>query len=225
LIPALLWLLAIFARPYIIRPACAEIPGSCTAANVLPIDRPGLGLESPAADEYSNVTQILSGVVAFSVPPIWNASLAFMGRISPWVALTQTAVDTVIFVQTSAWNGLATESARLLVQRPRPFVYSRPQEGANSSNYTSFYSGHTSFAATSNATLFLTLLGRHCPTFLLIAVAALAQVLIFSTAFFRILAGRHFVTDVLSGAVAGGLVALAVAFFHRSSSNSKTQSK
>jgi membrane-associated phospholipid phosphatase len=32
---------------------------------------------------------------------------------------------------------------------------------------------------------------------------------------FRILSGRHFLTDVLAGAVMGGAVAIAVALLHR----------
>lgn len=217
LLPVLLWALAIYARPYVISPYCAQRPNLCTSSNVNFVDQSSLGLERSDADGFSYFTQNLSGIFAFTVPGLWNGTLVMIGRISPFVALTQTAVDLTIIAQTSAWNGLFTESAHLLSQRPRPFVYNRPEEGKNFSNYTSFYSGHTSFSAASTTALFLTLLGRHAPTPLLILVATLAQTLILSTAFFRILAGRHFITDVLAGALAGALIALIIALIHRSS--------
>lgn len=216
-IPILFWTLAIYARPYVISPYCAEQPDLCVPSKVNFVDQSGLGLERSDADGFSYFTQNLSGILAFTVPGFWNGTLLILGKISPFVALTQTAVDLTIIAQTSAWNGLLTESAHLLSQRPRPFVYNRPEEGKNFSNYTSFYSGHTSFSAASTTALFLTLLGRHAPSPVLILVAIVAQTLILSTAFFRILAGRHFITDVLAGALVGALIALIIAFLHRAS--------
>jgi len=216
IIPALFWLIGVYSRPYVIETHCSKKPDSCVPASVNFFDQPSLGLERSDADRLSFWTQDLSGVIALTTPALWNGTLAWMGRVSRVIALSQTAVDLTIILQTVAWNGLATESTRLIVQRPRPFVYSRPEEGNNPASYVSFYSGHTSFAAASMSSLFLTLLGRNAPTPLLIVIAALAQILVLSTAFFRVLAGRHFITDVLTGAVMGALVALTVARLHRS---------
>lgn len=215
IIPALLWLIGVYSRPYLIETHCAKKPGTCVPASVNFFDQPSLGLERSDADRLSFWTQDLSGVIALTTPALWNGTLAWMGRISPALALGQTAVDLTIILQTAAWNGVATETTRLIVQRPRPFVYSRPEEGNNPASYVSFYSGHTSFSAASMSALFMTLLGRDAPTPLLIVIGALAQILILSTAFFRVLAGRHFITDVLTGAVMGAFVALIVALFHR----------
>jgi membrane-associated phospholipid phosphatase len=63
---------------------------------------------------------------------------------------------------------------------------------------------------------FLILLFRGAPTLILLLAGALGQGLIFSTAYFRILAGRHFLTDVICGAIAGTSVALVVTWLHRS---------
>lgn len=215
LIPAVLWVIAVYARPYTLRPHCAEHQELCSPSSINFVDQTGLGLERSDADGFSYFTQNLSGVLAFTTPTLWNGTLAWLGRISPAVALTQTAVDLTLILQTTAWNGLATETAHLLGQRPRPFVYLRSEERKNPANYTSFYSGHTSFSAASLTALFLTLLCRKAPTFLLILFAGAGQTLIISTAFFRILAGRHFVTDTLAGAVAGSLIAWIVASLHR----------
>lgn len=215
LVPVLLWIGGVFARPYVISPVCVSEPARCAAQSVLNIDQPGLGLENSQADGLSDMTQKISGLVAFTGPALWNGALASLGKLSPAAALAQTGVDLALITQTVAWNGVFTESARLISQRPRPYVYGRPAEAANPANYTSFYSGHTSFTAAAMIGLFLVLLGRGAPAPLLIFTAGSAQLLIFSTALFRVLAGRHFLSDVLAGALAGSLVALAVALLHR----------
>ena len=215
LAPALLWGVALFSRPYVLSPHCAEHPDTCLTSSVNRIDQPGLGLENSNADGFSYWTQNFSGVLALTAPAIWSGSLAVLGTVTPAIALEQAGIDLVLVLQTAAWNGLATETAHLLTERPRPFVYSRPTEAQNPSNYTSFYSGHTSFAAASNTALLIILFARQAPTFLLLLTGALGQVLILSTAFFRVLAGRHFISDVLAGAIAGSCIALLVAYFHR----------
>lgn len=205
----------IFARPHVIEPHCLTQPENCSASTLNSFDRPALGLDSTEADQLSYLTQNLSGAIALTVPPLWNGALFMLGKATPAMAIAQTGVDLVLLAQTASWNGAFNEAARLISQRPRPYVYSRPREAENSANYTSFYSGHTSFSAAVMIGLFLVLLGRSAPTGVLVASASLAQVLIFATAAFRVLAGRHFITDVLIGALAGSLVAFAVAYLHR----------
>ncbi|MCM2322956.1 MAG: phosphatase PAP2 family protein [Oligoflexia bacterium] len=213
---ALLWTGAVFSRPYVLQPYCAERTDACTAANVLAFDRPGLGLNSREADHLSDMTQRISGALALAAPLAWNGGLAVLGRLSPATALAQAGTDILIILQSVFWNGVATEAAHALIQRPRPFVYASPADmGVNPAHYTSFYSGHTSFAAAANVALLLVLMARGAPYGLLILMASLGQGLILSTAFFRVLAGRHFVTDVLAGAVAGALIALGVAYLHK----------
>jgi len=215
LIPALLWIGAVYARPYVITPRCVTDPAYCNPGTVFDLDRPSLGLENTPADQYSDVTQHLAGYVGAGVPVAFNFGLAALGRISPAVALAQTGVDLAIWLQTVSWNGAINETTRVLVQRPRPYVYARPVEGRNAANYTSFYSGHTSFAAASSVALVLILLARGAPLLLTLGSILSAHLLIFTTGLFRVLAGRHFLSDVIVGAVAGTAIALAVSWFHR----------
>ncbi len=215
LIPALLWLGAVYARPYVIKPRCIADPAFCNPDSVFELDRPGLGLENTPADQYSDVTQQLAGYVGAGVPVALNFGLAAIGRITPAVALAQTGMDLAIWAQTVSWNGAINETTRLLVQRPRPYVYSRPAEGNNFANYTSFYSGHTSFSAASSVALVMIMLARGAPLLLTLGSILTAHLLIFSTGLFRVLAGRHFLSDVIVGAIAGTLIALAVSWYHR----------
>ena len=64
--------------------------------------------------------------------------------------------------------------------------------------------------------VFLILWMRGAPLLLLLLSALAAETLIITTAYFRILAGRHFLTDVIMGALAGTTVAWVVVSRHRS---------
>jgi membrane-associated phospholipid phosphatase len=221
-VPALLWLAAIYSRGAIIRPHCAEHPENCTAAQLLPMDRPAIGLEAPQADALSFTTQGLSGVLALGVPPLWHLGTLALGLATPAGAAVALGVDLAIFAQTAVWNGFLTESSHLVSQRPRPFVYTDPARARDFSNYTSFYSGHTSFSAASATYLFLTLAGRGAPAPVLAVAGAGAYALMSLTGTYRVLAGRHFPTDVLIGALAGCWVAFVVAFAHRRAASRDT---
>lgn len=217
LIPFALWIALIQARPSFIQPTCAVHPTPCTKESVFAWDRTTLGLESPEADGYSYFTQNLSGAVAAGVPLAWTLGLAATGAMTWPVAMTVAGTNLVILTQTTAINGLFTEAAHHLFQRPRPFVYSDPYiRGQDPQNYTSFYSGHTSFAAAAGICLLLTLFSLGAPLRLIAVMGVLANLLISLTGLFRMIAGRHFLTDVVTGALAGTAVAAVVVLSHRS---------
>lgn len=215
ILPFVIWAALVQARPFVLRTHCGPDLSGCPKEQVLPIDQPGLGIESGPADGYSYFTQNFSGFLAVSVPIAFQATQAAVGMVSPVTAVTLAGADTVLFLESWGINGALTEGIRLMAQRPRPYVYNNPQQGMDPQNYVSFYSGHTSFTATACICLLLILIGRGAPTALLLLAAASSQCLIISTAVFRILAGRHFLTDVLAGAVMGSAVALFVALLHR----------
>lgn len=207
-VPALFWLGAIYSRSLVIHPQCAAAPQSCTQESVLKIDQLSLGMENPSADRYSFDSQHLAGVVALTVPAGWTAVQLTLGTLSPSAAVLIAGADLVLVLEILSWNGLLTELSHLIVQRPRPFVYSNPSvRGLDPAHYTSFYSGHTSFAAAATVATLLILWTRGAPLLLLIVAGAVAEALTFGTAYFRILAGRHFFTDVVTGAILGTGVA------------------
>lgn len=222
-IPALLWLFAVWARPVIINPHCVQQPELCTPDSVNWADRVTLGIQLKTADDLSFTTQNTSGYLAIGVPILWNLASTVGRGLSPALALAPIGTDLVLFLQAAAWNGLLTETSRLIVQRPRPFVFmDAKRAGKNPSNYTSFFSGHTSFSATAGMILFLILLGRNAPRSLLGAAGGAAFALVVLTGLLRMLAARHFLTDVAAGALSGALIAVAVAYFHKPKTLSKT---
>jgi membrane-associated phospholipid phosphatase len=216
LLPALAWLGVFHLREHVIEPRCLQNPAICQPEAVFFADRPAISFASGKADRLSFVTQNSSGILAFGATLGWSVFLYLSGSIALSALGLAVLTDWVILAQASLWNGLTTEVLRLLVQRPRPFVYADPvRQGADVSHYTSFVSGHTSFSAAAGVTLLLLLLGRGAPRKLLIPMTSLVATLIFLTGLLRVLAGRHFLTDVLGGALSGTLVAWALSWAHR----------
>lgn len=190
-----LWLAFIRARGWIIHPACAENASACDTQSLFRMDQYSLGLNSSWGEELSLATQYLCGILIFAIP-----LLLHFGR--------RALEDILIVTQAVLLNGTLTELARLIVQRPRPFVYADPKAyGADIQNYTSFYSGHTSFAAASTIALTLVLWHRGAPRWARLTMLVSAMLIIFATAIGRVTAGRHFPTDTLGGMIAGGMVA------------------
>lgn len=223
LLLSLLWLTGVSLRSSVIDLKCLKSEQACSKESVLEIDRLSLGMEDARANHYSFLTQNLSGVLALAIPTLWNASAFMLGTGSMSFAILSGASDIVIVLQTASLNGLLTEVAHLIGQRPRPFVYLNPPDrGKDSAHYTSFYSGHTSFSAAALFAAYFILLRRKAPKLLLIPFVILGSALIFSTGYFRVLAGKHFLTDVISGASAGGLVAWII---HLKTKNLDTWSK
>lgn len=209
------WLGAVATRGHWIWPHCVSVEHTCTAAEVLRLDQPGIGVSNTAADLMSDTLQNSAAVLLFAGPLAWHAGLAIAGQTIGRAALAAAGTDFVLGLQTTAWNGIGIELSHLLSQRARPFVYGKPEASHDPSNYTSFYSGHTSFTAAAVFGLLLMLLSRGAPSWVIALVAAGGQGLIVTVAVLRVLAGRHFVTDVAVGAVAGVGVAMAVALAHR----------
>lgn len=219
-----LWGAGVFSRPYLISPHCVQTPANCTPESISALDQPGLKIENSQADGWSYATQNASGILALSIPLLWHGALAARGQIAPLVALTKTGMDWAQLIQVTALNGVGVELSHLLSQRPRPFVIGNSDLARNPSNYTSFYSGHTSFSAAAMTFLFLMLFRNQAPMLVLLLCGALSQGLILATAIFRVLAGRHYVSDVLAGAIAGSLIALGVAYLNGAfTSNSKAR--
>lgn len=105
-------------------------------------------------------------------------------------------------------TAIAAGLTKIIVRRPRPYTYSRdPKLQAFTrtahGNEHSFFSGHTSLAfaaVTSGAVLHGSQVDRESSR---LAIWAVGGALAASTGVLRIRAGKHFPTDVVTGAVVG----------------------
>jgi len=192
----ILWSFLFFMRIYWYQPWCATTPSPCLVDQVNLLDRIVFQFNSREADFWSNVVQNFTGLIVF---------------IAPWFLMKKEAAleETLITGSTSFWNLAILEVVRAIVQRPRPLVFNDVMgDGANIQQYTSFYSGHTSFVMLAGLSFFFVL--KRCkPGMSKKAQAALlsgAVTLSLLTGILRVWGGRHYPTDVLAALVFGASI-------------------
>ncbi len=132
------------------------------------------------------------------------------------------ALNDAVVVAESALSALAVSSlATLAAGRPRPFLYGEnaPLEVRNSADAgLSFVSNHASVAFAVAVSTYITSrrlrthVGNVVPT--LVLIGGLAAASFVSTS--RVLAGKHFVTDSIAGAVIGSSVGVLIPALHGS---------
>jgi membrane-associated phospholipid phosphatase len=185
--------------PYALSPRLIHASCPCSAGSVNFFDRGVIGNASNPADWTSSVTAAL----AIAAPPI-----------ADWLVLRNRRIwleDAVVFAEALSVNGAFVTLSKYVVQRPIPRVYSEPTRAPDRSNYRSFYSGHTAFTFAALSTASVTINARYGLTWQPWVVTLLVGG---SVAVERVLAGYHFYTDVLMGALAGMAVGTAVPVLH-----------
>jgi membrane-associated phospholipid phosphatase len=182
--------------PHLITPRCP-----CDPHEVNRFDRWAIGHHSAAASTASDVT----AAVAVIVPPVADAL-----RLGPTPAL---GADLIVYAQTLAVNSALVVTAKYVTQRPLPVTYQGDPRYLNAQGgYRSFYSGHTSTVVSALTASAWTIRWRYGEQVWPWAVVGATGV---SVGVERILAGRHFPTDVIAGAAAGFAVGTAVPWLHR----------
>ena len=216
LLPALLWAaLSGGVRPLVSHLECSQSPELCAKESIPWPDRLGVDFANAKADDWSYSTQNWAGIVALGFPAVVGAAAWTLKHTSFHGFVIGTGVDLVVLLQATFLNGALMETVRLVVQRPRPSVYRSPTvEGSRAENYTSFYSGHTSFTAVAAAVLLGALLARGANLWICVLGGSIGLALMFLTAIFRVLGGRHFMTDVMAGAMAGLMIGYWVVLRH-----------
>ena len=106
-------------------------------------------------------------------------------------------------VEIMAINGLVTDIVKHTVNRKRPSSYYQTRNEGNDT-YKSFFSGHTSQAFSIGTSTAIMLSRSHPDKKFLIWGSAIT--LAATTGYFRIAADKHYMTDVLSGALAGSMI-------------------
>jgi hypothetical protein len=178
----------------------------CERVDVPAIDRGALGRSSTSSRHASDAAVL----VMVAVPPLLDVVDVRLAGGS-WAHVGE---DLVVMTEALVVNGGLNELVKVAVQRPRPFTY-HGQSLSDSESYLSFYSAHTSNAFAVGMAYASTFSLRHpeSPYRYLVYGAVIAGG--GTTGLLRVLAGKHFPTDVIVGAVAGSAVGLTVPFLHR----------
>jgi membrane-associated phospholipid phosphatase len=177
---------------------------SCDPAQVNAFDRWAAGVYRPAWGRVSDVT--LGLLFAAPVATLFFDE-GFRYATNDWVVIAES------IVATSGFASLTSAAVR----RPRPYMYGddAPLDVRKSGDGAlSFFSGHTSTAFAASLALYSTLRRRH-PNSSIPFVAlgtSLATASLVGTS--RILAGKHFPTDVIAGAAVGSAMGTLVPALH-----------
>ncbi|MFN7684918.1 MAG: phosphatase PAP2 family protein [Oligoflexia bacterium] len=204
------WYAAFEGRTSWIVLSCKAAPTLCDPSSLNALDRSVLINYDSSADFWSFVTQDLAGVLAVVAAIALGIKASRVGRFFDSFFTSMT-----LLLQATFANGLINECIRLWIQRPRPFVYLDPTgQGGAHSHYTSFYSGHTSFAAVATTCAWLAVRRANFSRMTQWSVATLGISLTAMTGALRVMAGRHFITDTVAGAFFGFLIAWSINRLH-----------
>ncbi len=177
---------------------CRETPEVCTLDRLMWIDR--FFAEAPGDirnQRFSDITQHAAVVWVLVLVWMW----AMQEGMKVW-----TKVSLLFFAV--LLNSGVNELVRILFPRPRPYVlHNLEVSGFLPGDYTSFFSGHTSFVAVLMAVATFQLKSNSLGKTWLRSHAWVAFLLISLTAYNRVLGGQHYMTDVLFAFVAGMWVA------------------
>lgn len=194
-----------WTRPERSTPDCYP----CSTDGLNPIDQGAVGRGADWAATVSDVGLYASLSAPFLVTLIdAGARDADLGRAA--------ATSAVILESMSAALTL-NQLTKRIVQRPRPSVYARSrseQERVSYGDTLSFYSGHTSLAFAGAVSLGTTYARRHDDPRAEAAVWGVGLGVASMTGIGRVLAGKHFWTDVLVGAATGGAIGWLVPKLH-----------
>ncbi len=121
--------------------------------------------------------------------------------------------NALLIVEATSVAMLLDRTAKYAFARQRPDAWRGDTRGDPHDRNLSFFSAHSTFAfaiAASSSTLLLEQRAPHAKTYAVLAYGAAA-----TTAYLRVAADRHYVSDVLVGAAVGTLVGWAIPhFFH-----------
>ena len=127
-----------------------------------------------------------------------------------------------IWAETFALTYGLTNLTKVLVSRPRPYLYGTvegsEEHKMEDDNQRSFFSGHTSLSAASWFMMASMYQDYHPESKLAPYIWAAAYLVPAATGYFRYDAGKHFLSDILTGYFVGRTVGIMVPRWHKKSS-------
>jgi membrane-associated phospholipid phosphatase len=196
--------------PFCISQAQAANPTAtevhCDDSELNPLDRSVAGRYSPGWSTASDVGALALGIAPVVV--LWPDG-GFVNMLNDSVVIYQSAL------LASAFSGISS----LNTGRGRPYIYGdeAPMDVKTSAEASlSYFSGHTAFAFAMSTSLFWTVQRRHPFSAFSWTTLAVGTTTASFVAGARIMAGKHFPTDVVAGALVGGGVGTLLPALHAS---------
>ena len=152
----------------------------------------------------------LSNLDGFVVAPISGLGILMLASAGDGEASTARWLDdTIPVIESGVFAGLLNQLVKFTVAEQRPFVhFGDPARPHDLDDDVSFYSGHTTlaFAIATSAGMVAHERGYRLEP----AVWTAAYAIAVSTGYLRIASDRHYLTDVVTGALTGTAIGLAV---------------
>jgi membrane-associated phospholipid phosphatase len=183
---------------------CTTIPEGCNPDDLNPIDKPFAGNYD---ERWSDATDVALWTMFVAPWPMLWIDNSFLNAVNDITIIYESALTAL------ALSGLATLSA----SRPRPFVYGTkaPEDVRTSPNGAlSFVSGHTTLAFALSTSTFWTIYRRHGSGPYAWTTLGVGTAVASFVGVGRVAAGKHFPTDVLTGAAVGGAVGTLIPALH-----------
>ncbi|MGH1437370.1 MAG: phosphatase PAP2 family protein [Lewinella sp.] len=182
--------------------------------NLSGFDQMGLGNYSQKARNFSNQTLFST----LSLPALFLVGKKSRRDIST-IAL--------LYFETMLINQGITDLVKMTALRPRPYIFEESFPSTtvlNSNDRSSFFSGHTSGAATASFFTARVFADYYPDSKLKPYVWGMAAALPALTGYLRIRAGRHYPSDVLVGYLVGGAVGYLIPTLHKKKPKGKSLS-
>lgn len=189
-------------------PSCGPL---CDRNAVNGFDRPVTRLHSPLADRLSYAPLALGVIAPLIVDGIDVAALHLEDGARVYFT------DVGVLAEALFVDGGLNAMVKFAVRRPRPLTYNAavPSEERTAPDASlSFYSEHTSLAFTAATAYSYLFALRHPRSPWRWVVLGATEAMAAGTAALRVVAGKHFYSDVLVGAAMGAAVGLTVPLLH-----------
>jgi membrane-associated phospholipid phosphatase len=165
------------------------------------------------------LAEIGSNLLAYVVLPVSAAGFTLAASRASGGSWGQGFTDLLVVTEAAALSGTVSQLVKLAVGRPRPFIHDRnlrqPDRRPRPDDILSFYSGHTALAfslATATSTVARLRGERAAPWLLGLGLGAGVTV-----GWLAIADDKHYLTDVVTGAVIGSAIGWGVPWLlHRS---------
>ena len=181
--------------------------------NVNSFDRAATYNWSPSASELSDIlllTSVLSPFLLFSSSAVWNDGGTY----------------TIMYLENFIWSFSLPHLAKGTLTRYRPYVYNDevPEEQKLSPDATlSFFSGHSTYAFSSAVFLSTTFAKYNPDSSLKPYVWGSSLLLAATVGYLRFIAGMHYPTDILTGAIVGSAIGFLIPLIHEQEDPNSSQ--
>ena len=176
-------------------------PSTLSQSEIFFPDRIALRYDNPTASRFSDWTLILVSMAPLAMSVHENSSTG------KWT-------ESALYLESQIWTSGLTRLCKGIVRRPRPYAYAGSSTLPDKDAARSFFSGHTSIAFTGAVStgIFFDHFYPESKWSKTVWISSLS--LAATTGVLRILAGKHFPTDVLTGAIVGSFVGWMIPKMH-----------